>query len=218
MTITKGSIGDRTYTATWKKPLTHADIIVADISAQTYTDNTITPTVTVKDGETDITDQCDFAFTGNTNAGSATATITAKSDSTGYVGSTTKTFTINPASVTLTANSLDTDVYDGTEKTVTGFTASVDGLTFADTVTAGGSGTDAGEYDVIFSGVTVNETKDSTGNYVVTGTTDGKLTISRKPVTVSAKDQTVTVGGSITEGTEQVTTSSMTFHAAAMFA
>lgn len=39
-----------------------------------------------------------------------------------------------------------------------------------------------------FSGVTVNETKDSTGNYVMTGTTNGTLTIKRAQVTVKAND------------------------------
>ena len=85
---------------------------------------------------------------------------------------------IDPAGVTLTANS-GTETYDGSEKAVTGFKASVEGLKFADTVVAGGKGTNAGEYPVKFNGVTVNETKDTTGNYLVTGTTEGKLTIER---------------------------------------
>ena len=84
--------------------------------------------------------------------------------------------TINPASVTLTANS-DTKAYSGEEQTVTGYTSSVEGLTFAETVTASGSGTNTGTYDVTFTGVTLNETKDNTGNYVVTSITNGTLTI-----------------------------------------
>ena len=63
--------------------------------------------------------------------------------------------TIDPAAVTLTANS-GTETYDGDEKTVTGYICSVEGLTFAETVSAGGKGTNAGEYDVTLSGVTVN--------------------------------------------------------------
>ena len=85
---------------------------------------------------------------------------------------------IDPAGVTLTANS-GTETYDGSEKAVTGFKASVEGLKFADTVVAGGKGTNAGEYPVAFSGVTLNETKDTTGNYLVVGTTEGKLKIER---------------------------------------
>ena len=94
------------------------------------------------------------------------------------------TLPVNPASVTLTANS-GSATYDATEKTVEGFTASVEGLTFTG-VTAGVSGTNAGEYAVTFTGVTANETKDSTGNYVVTETTDGKLTIGKAPLAVTA--------------------------------
>ena len=96
------------------------------------------------------------------------------------------TLTIDPASVTLTANS-GTETYDGTHKTVEGFTSSVTGLTFSN-VSASGSGTNTGSYDVTFSGVTINTTKDNTGNYVVTGTTNGTLTI----------DKAVTVDGGLT--------------------
>lgn len=104
-----------------------------------------------------------------------------------FVTTANGTLTVNPASVTLTANSRNTDVYDGTVKTVTGFTCkvgelTVEGLTFAESVTASGSGTDAGDYVVTVTGVTLNETKDNTGNYVVTGTTNGTLTIN--PLTV----------------------------------
>ena len=110
------------------------------------------------------------------------------------------TLTIAPASVTLTANSRDTDVYDGTEKTVNGFTCSVDGLTFAETVAAGGSGTDAGAYDVTFSGVTVNTTKDTTGNYVVTEAITGTLTINKAdPAVTVPTAKTLTYTGSAQE-------------------
>ena len=124
----------------------------------------------------------DVTFTG--------VTVNETKDNTGnyvVIGTTVGTLTIKPASVTLTANSRNTDVYDGTEKTVTGFICkmgeqTVEGLSFGESVTASGSGTDAGDYVVTVTGVTVNETKDNTGNYVVTGTTNGTLTIN--PLTV----------------------------------
>ena len=92
---------------------------------------------------------------------------------------------ISPIPVTLTANSGTTVNYDGTEKTVSGYTCSVEGLTF-DGVTAGVSATKAGTYEVTFSGVKVNETKDFTGYYMVTKTENGTLTINRKPLTITA--------------------------------
>ena len=123
------------------------------------------------------------------NAGDYVAEITVMG-ATASVG-----YTINPIAVTLTANS-DKTAYDGKEKTVSGFISSVYGLTFADTVTASGSGTDAGEYAVTFTGVTVNETKDTTGNYMVTETVNGKLTITKaaNPAVVTTT-AAVKVGG-----------------------
>ena len=90
---------------------------------------------------------------------------------------------INPAGVTLTANSDETREYTGVKQSVEGFTCSVEGLTF-EGVSAGASGISAGSYETAFSGVTLNRTMDSTGNYVVTGTTEGKLVISPIDVTV----------------------------------
>ena len=96
------------------------------------------------------------------------------------------TLEILPAEVTLTANS-DTLTYDGSEHSVTGFTSSIEGLTFED-VSASGGGKDAGTYDIKFSGVIPGETTDSTGNYVVKDVVTGTLTIDPKAVTVTADD------------------------------
>ena len=85
------------------------------------------------------------------------------------------TATIKPAPVTLTANSATMPKTDEAI-TVSGYTCSVNGLTF-DGVSASGSGTEPGMYDVTFEGVTLKETKDTTGNYVVTATQNGLLII-----------------------------------------
>lgn len=77
--------------------------------------------------------------------------------------------------VTLTAKS-DTVPYDGEEHTVTGYTSAPEGVTF-DSVTATGSGTDAGNYDVTFSA----NAKNAISNdklYIVTDTKNGTLTIT----------------------------------------
>ena len=102
------------------------------------------------------------------------------------------TLTVAAASVTLTANS-GTVTYNGTEQTVTGFTCSVDGLTFTG-VSASGSGTNAGTYPVTFSGVTLNSTKDNTNQYIVTNIVDGTLTIDPAEATVTADDKSKTYG------------------------
>ena len=85
---------DVTVAPNKKKLLTNADIKVSAIADQTYTGAALTPAVTVKDGTTDITDQCDIAYKNNTDVGTATVTITAKAASTLYSGETTTTFDI----------------------------------------------------------------------------------------------------------------------------
>ena len=85
---------DVTVAPNKKKLMTNADIKVSAIADQTCTGAALTPAVTVKDGETDITDQCDIAYKNNTDVGTATVTITAKAASTLYSGETTTTFEI----------------------------------------------------------------------------------------------------------------------------
>ena len=91
--------------------------------------------------------------------------------------------------VTLTANS-DTKTYDGTEHTVTGYTAkdnenkAVEGLTFTGVASPSASGTDAGEYDVEFSG-SVDGAHDDL--YIVTAVNSGKLTINKRSVTLTSE-------------------------------
>ena len=61
-----------------------------------------TPTVTVKDGEATLVENTDYtlAYTANTNAGTATVTVTGKGN---YSGTKTATFTIKTADITPTA-------------------------------------------------------------------------------------------------------------------
>ena len=173
----------------------------------TYTGSAIKPAVSsVKDGETTIdASEYTVGYNNNTNAGNA-ATVTITDNAGGdYIVYGSTTFTINPASVTLTANS-GSVAYDGTEKTVSGFTCSVggnsvDNLTF-EGVSASGSGTNIGDYPVTFTGVTINTTKDTSGNYVVSETVNGTLTITPKPLTITAgSDTKVYDGTALTKNT-----------------
>ena len=93
-------------------------------SSYTYDGTEKKPTVTVKDGSKTLTNGTDYevTYSNNTNAGTATVTVTGKGSyyttEGNYAGSTTKNFTINPksissATVTLSPTSY---TYDGTEK------------------------------------------------------------------------------------------------------
>lgn len=96
--------------------------------------------------------------------------------------------------VTLTANS-GSEVYNGQTQTLTGYTSAPEGVTF-ENVTASGSGTNVGEYDVTFSENPVGTTsKDA--KYIVTEANPGKLTITPLKVTVTGKSDTVKYTGSL---------------------
>ena len=110
--------------------------------------------------------------------------------------------------VTLTANS-DTKTYDGTEHTVTGYTAKdnkdnlVEGLTFTGVDSPSVSATDVGKYDVEFSGSAVGAHNEL---YIVTDTVNGKLEITPRKVTLtSASDSKVYDGTPLTKPEVKVT-------------
>ena len=93
--------------------------------------------------------------------------------------------------ITVVANS-DTVKYDGTEHEVSGFetlTFVVDGNTYkVEGLTAGATGTDAGEYTAEVTGTAIVKDEDGndvTAQFTVT-TQDGKLTIEKRNVTLTS--------------------------------
>ncbi|MFC0327377.1 beta strand repeat-containing protein, partial [Halomonas organivorans] len=98
--------------------------------------------------------------------------------------------TIDKALATVTANS-DTVTYNGSNQSVTGFTASglvggEDESVLSGVTTSGGSGKNAGTYAHTASG--------SDGNYLLTFV-DGELTIDKAAATVTANSDSVTYNG-----------------------
>ena len=83
-----------TVTADVKKLLAHKDISVEGIADQDWTGSAIEPAIVVKDGETDITAECDITITDNTAVGTANVAITAKAESTEYADGISTTFSI----------------------------------------------------------------------------------------------------------------------------
>ena len=119
VTIAKGSTGNKTFTATWKKLLTNADIKVEAIADQTFTGSELKPAVVIKDGETDISNECEFTYSENIKVGNAKVTITAKTTSEAYSGETTTTFKITePEPTSATVDNVTVVVIDEEEHTV----------------------------------------------------------------------------------------------------
>jgi len=79
------------------------DTWIQDIPSTTYTGSAKKPNVTVKDGDYTLVEGKDYTVTysNNTNAGTATVTVTGKGN---YTGSVSKYFTINKASRDVTFN------------------------------------------------------------------------------------------------------------------
>ena len=111
-----------------------------------------------------------------TNAGTTTVYVRATNSVLGTFTAET-TINVTKAPVTLTAGSLTT-TYNRRAQTVHTYTSSVSGIYFQG-VSASGSGTNVGTYPVTFSGVTIDETTDTTGNYVVHAVVNGTITINK---------------------------------------
>ncbi|MBR0529996.1 MAG: leucine-rich repeat protein [Ruminococcus sp.] len=103
-TATVTATGKGKYTGTISRTFTigmkNIDTCTITLSATsfTYTGSAIQPAVTVKNGSTTLTNGTDYtlSYSNNTNAGTATVTISGKGK---YGGSLAKTFTISPKSI-----------------------------------------------------------------------------------------------------------------------
>lgn len=174
--------------ATYKKLLSNTDISIT-VAEATYTGSAQEPTVTVKDGNTELVLNTDYtvSYSNNTNAALATATqnaptvtIKAVAESDNYAGETTKTFTIGKATLTATADDKSRAYGEANPDltvTVTGFVNGETAATAAGytaptaTTTAATSETNVGSYDITVSGGAATNYK---FNY-----TKGTLTISK---------------------------------------
>ena len=134
------------------------DAWIQAIADQTYTGSAIEPTIEVKDGETTLVANTDYtvAYSDNTNAGTATVTITAVEGS-DYSGTASKTFTIVKADITMTTAPAAVSglVYSGEAQTLVTAGASsfgtvvysLDGENFSDALP---QATNAGTYTVTY--------------------------------------------------------------------
>ena len=179
----------------YKKLLTNTDITIEDITALTYSGVALTPDVTVKDGSTVLTLGTDYnvAYSNNTNAALSTATenaptvtITAVSTSEKYAGETTKTFTINKKAMEdgFIAN-IASLVYNGVAQEPAPV-VTFNGMTLV-------KGTDYSvSYENNVNVGTATVTCTGQGNY--SGQAQKTFTITKKALTVTADNKSVTFG------------------------
>ena len=160
------------------KPL-GSETISLEQTTYTYDGTAKKPSVTVKDGDTTInSDNYTVSYSNNTNAGTATVTVKAKTGKNWAVNG-SKTFTIKrkevfDPTITLSETSY---VYDGNPKTPD-----------VTTVKDGSDVIPTSEYSVSYSDntnagtATVTVTNKDGGNYVFSGTKTKTFTINRKTV------------------------------------
>ena len=88
---------------------------IEPIKPQTYTGSPITPDITVKDGETKLTLDTDYtvAYGNNTNAGTATVTVSFKGNYANPATPLTATFVIGPKTGTYSIDPIDKQTYTG---------------------------------------------------------------------------------------------------------
>lgn len=183
--------------------------IVLDPSSYTYNGTARQPSVTVKDGSTVIpSSEYTVTYSNNTNAGTATVTITDKDAGNYYISGTT-TFTISKVTPTVTAPTAKSLTYNGSEQTLAN-AGSTNWGTLQYSTTSGGTysttipkGTNAGSYDVWYkvvgnsnvndvgpAKITVNIAK-ATGTATVNGTTNTYNGSAKDLVTVSSNTGTM---------------------------
>ena len=118
-----------------------------------------------------------------------------------FVGATASAGTSQKAvnKVTLKAKNVEL-TYNGTKQTESGYSVWCDGkeltgVTF-ENVSAKGSGTVAGDYDILFTGVIEGTTLSKDGKYVVEKVVSGTLTIKPAPLTITAGSASTWYSGS----------------------
>ncbi len=166
------------------QPVSACTISLSETS-YTYDGTAKTPTVTVTNEGTTLTEDTDYtlSYSDNRNAGTATVTITGAGN---YSGSVEKTFTISPKTLTATIVSADgeiTKTYDGTTDAPDGLSISLTGVVDGDSVSAEAESYTYNSADVdtadtvTASGITLSG--DDAGNYILSSdivTADAKIT------------------------------------------
>ncbi|MBC6680267.1 hypothetical protein [Zhenpiania hominis] len=127
---TNGSAYTGVATATFEITAASINGATIDVDNQTYTGSALRPAVTVKIGDNTVAAaNYDVAYSNNTNAGTATVTITGKNN---YTGTASKTFTINRANIqNASVSGVANRFYTGKARTQTDLRVTMAGRTLS---------------------------------------------------------------------------------------
>ena len=186
------------------KDLKSPDITaVLNQTVYTYDGTAKTPSATVKDGSIVLNAGTDYdiTYSNNTNAGTATATLTGKGD---YTGTRELTFTINKASTTLTVNMLSY-TYAGTVSlpSVTGNTGNGAVTYYYNTANSNNNGI---KWENTFTSTSVNAgtyymyaVVEDTQNYIGGKTSTVAFTVHKADINPAVVMNDYTYGGTISK-------------------
>ncbi|MCW1952908.1 MAG: hypothetical protein KIH80_001895, partial [Flavobacteriia bacterium] len=174
--------------------LTYTDIEVEPISDIRYTGNAITPSPTLRFNGNILNEGRDYttSFTGNTNVGTASITLTGIGN---FNGEKTIGFNITSKTLTITAENknkvYNSSVYTPTDYTITyeGFVGGQDKYVLSGTLTYTGTAltaTESGTYVITPGGLT-------SSNYNLVYES-GTLSITQKPITITITDRSKIYG------------------------
>ena len=160
---------------------------VNDLADETYTGSAITPEPVVMAGGTVLIKDTDYSvsYSNNTNTGTATVNVTFQGN---YAGSIIKTFNILPREITIDWGRTSF-VYDGDPHLPTANVAEPMGADVC-ILTVTGEQTDVGDYVATVTGL-------DNPNYKLPSVLTRAFSITRRPLTLTAKDQEVIFGSPI---------------------
>ena len=172
----------------------NGNMVTLSTESVTYSGAAQKPAVTVKQGETTLTEGTDYdvaySTTDFTNAGTVKITVTGKGN---YEGTVEKTYTIAQAPLTIKANDQTIAFGQSLDNTAVTSTGLCNGDSL-DSITLDPSTGNVPGGTITPSGAVIrNSGKDVTGNYEITYET-GKLTITPVEVALTFGDQTITYG------------------------
>ncbi|MDO4561826.1 MAG: Ig-like domain-containing protein, partial [bacterium] len=158
--------------------------------------------VTINNKAVDAADYT-VAYSGNTDAGAATATITGRNQ---YAGSAGQSFTILPRDITVTADAQTITYGDAIAQNKATLANAVSGHSVKSAALTQ-SITDVGSGTITPAAATIKDAagNDVSANYNITAYNAGTLTIGKRTLTVTAKAQSITYGGTISQGASNYT-------------
>ena len=203
------------FSCAYKKLMTNSDITIEDIDDLIYTGQALEPTVTVKDGTTELTLSTNYTVSYSNNSVVAaandetapTVTITGTGDN--YAGTTTVTFNILKANVTLTPPTVAENlVYNAQAQALLNSDAAVEGVgdmtdvkilysldqeTWAEDISTGTDATDYTVYYKVDGGANHNGVEAASINNTIAPAALTALTLTQTNFVYNQQEQTAEV-------------------------